>query len=241
MAAIVAVVIGVRSAQKTDGVDAHSASAHPESTTASIGARERTVSVMPFDSISPDPADAYLAQGLPEMILNRLSQVGGLSVIARNSSFALPTKDIDSREIGRRLNSGFLINGSVQREGDRPRVAVQLVDTAAGTQEWSAHFDRSPQDIFSVEDEIAEQVADALLVRLSGFEPAPVHGERSSNIAAYLAFLHGRALLGRFTVAETDAAVPFLEKSTVLDPHFAAGFASLYDAPCRRPNGATKT
>src|SRR5437879_9686001 len=109
------------------------------------------------------------------MILNRLSRVSGLSVIARNSSFALATKSIDSREIGRRLNSGYLIGGSVQRETDRLRVAVQLVDTTAGTLIWSAHFDRGLHDIFSIEDEVADQIAGALSVRL---------GEREAKHAA---------------------------------------------------------
>ncbi len=195
------------------------------------------MAVLPFDSISADPADAYLAQGLPEMILNRLSRISGLSVIARNSSFALATKSIDSREIGRRLNSGYLINGSVQRKADRLRVAVQLVDAAAGTQVWSAHFDRALSDIFSVEDEIADQVADALSARLGGFETTPVHNEHSNNIEAYLAFLRGRALLGRFTVTESEAAVPYFEKALTLDPNFAAAYASLYDARMQAVGG----
>jgi TolB-like protein/DNA-binding winged helix-turn-helix (wHTH) protein len=202
----------------------------PATTPAAIGALARTVAVLRFDSISADPADAYLAQGLPEMILNRLSRINGLSVIARNSSFALDTKSIDSREIGRRLNSGYLINGSVQRKGDRLRVAVQLVDTAPGTQVWSAHFDRALGDIFDIEDEIADQVADALSARLGGVEAKPVPTERSSNIEAYLAYLRGRTLLGRFTVAESDSAVPYFERAIALDPKFAAAYASLYDA-----------
>ena len=149
---------------------------NPLRETAAIGARARTVAVLPFDNISADAADAYLAQGLPEMILNRLSRIDGLSVIARNSSFALPTKNIDSSEIGRRLNSGYLIGGSVQREADRLRVAVHLVDTAAGTLVWSAHFDRGLHDIFSIEDEIADQIAGALSVRLGEREPKPAAG-----------------------------------------------------------------
>ena len=107
------------------------------------------------------------------MILNRLSRVSGLSVIARNSSFALATKSIDSREIGGRLNSGYLIGGSVQREADRLRVAVHLVDSASGTLVWSAHFDRGLHDIFSIEDEIADQLAGALSVRLGELESKP--------------------------------------------------------------------
>jgi TolB-like protein/Tfp pilus assembly protein PilF len=230
LAVIFAIAMGVRTANTTRAADAQLTTGNPPSETAAIGARERTVAVLPFDSISADPADAYLAQGLPEMILNRLSRIEGLSVIARNSSFALPTKDIDSSEIGRRLNSGYLIGGSVQREADRLRVAVHLVDSAAGTLIWSAHFDRSLRDIFSIEDEIADQIADALSVRIGAGAPEPPAGARSANVEAYLAFLRGRTLLGRFTVAESEAAVPYLERAIALDPTFAPAYASLYDA-----------
>jgi tetratricopeptide (TPR) repeat protein len=164
------------------------------------------------------------------MILNRLSRLSGVSVIARNSSFALATKNIDSSEIGRRLNSGYLIGGSVQREADRLRVAVHLVDSAAGTLIWSAHFDRGLHDIFSIEDEIADQIADALSVRIGAVAPKPPAGAHTANLEAYLAFPQGRTLLGRFTVAESEAAVPYLERAIALDPTFAPAYASLYDA-----------
>jgi TolB-like protein/DNA-binding winged helix-turn-helix (wHTH) protein len=228
---LIAATIGVRWAARhhpiAGTIPAHVA---PETTTPAIGILSRTVAVLPFDSISADPADTYLALGLPEMILNRLSRIDGLSVIARNSSFALATKNIDSREIGRRLNSGYLIGGSVQREADRLRVAVHLVDSASDTMVWSAHFDRGLHDIFSIEDEIADQLAGALSVRLGVPEPKAPAGERSVNLEAYLAFLQARSLLGRFTVAESEAAVPYLEKAIALDSNFASAYASLYDA-----------
>src|ERR1700694_5855674 len=186
---LIAATMGVRWAARHQVEGAIPAPIAPATTTAAIGALSRTVAVLPFDSISADPADAYLAQGLPEMILNRLSRVSGLSVIARNSSFALATKSIDSREIGRRLNSGYLIGGSVQRETDRLRVAVHLVDTAAGTLVWSAHFDRGLHDIFSIEDEIADQIAGALSVRIGDRPPKSPAGSQSANLEAYLAFL----------------------------------------------------
>ena len=227
---LIAATLGVRWAARHQVEGAIPAPVAPATTPAAIGAPSRTVAVLPFDSISADPADAYLALGLPEMILNRLSRVSGLSVIARNSSFALATKSIDSREIGRRLNSGYLVGGSVQREADRLRVAVQLVDSAAGTLIWSAHFDRGLHDIFSIEDEIADQLAGALSVRLGELEPKPPPGARSANLEAYLAFLRGRTLLGRGTVAESEAAVPYFERAIALDPNFASAYASLYDA-----------
>ncbi len=213
----------------------HSSSAAPplgvsQGANSPIGVRARTVAVMPFENISADAPDTYLARGLPEMILNRLSRVTGLAVIARNSSFALDATRIDSQEIGRRLNSGHLVNGSVQRNADRLRVAVQLVDTTAGTLIWSATFDRTLSDIFAVEDEIAEQVTGALSARLGGLGPGPVAQVRTSNIEAYLAYLQGRTMLGRFSVTESESAVPYFEKAIALDPNFAAAYASLYDA-----------
>src|SRR5450631_1126716 len=230
LAAIFAIAIGVRKADRGHAVGAQPIPQNPLRETAAIGARARTVAVLPFDNMSADAADAFLAQGLPEMILNRLSRIGGLSVIARNSSFALATKSMDSSEIGQRLNSGYLIGGSVQRETDRLRVAVHLVDTGAGTLVWSAHFDRGLHDIFSIEDEIAEQLASALSERLGELEPKPPPGARSANLEAYLAFLRGRTLLGRLTVAESETAVSYFERAIALDPNFASPYASLYDA-----------
>ena len=122
LAVILAVAIGMRTINRARFVGTQPQLENPLRETGAIRARARTVAVLPFDNISAEAADAYLAQGLPEMILNRLSRIEGLSVIARNSSFALPTKNIDSSEIGRRLNSGYLIGGSVQRETDRLRV-----------------------------------------------------------------------------------------------------------------------
>ena len=197
---------------------------------AAIGERARTVAVLPFENISADAADAYLARGLSEMILNRLSKIDGLSVIARDSSFVVDTRKVDSRDIGRRLNSGYLIGGSVQREADRLRVTVHLVDTAEGTLVWSAKFDRGLHEIFSVEDEIAEQLAAALSVRIGERESNPPPTVRSTNLEAYLAYLKGRTLLGRLTVTESEAAVPYFEKAIALDQNFASAYASLYDA-----------
>ena len=230
LVAILAIAIGVRTANRARAVDAKPTTDNPPH--ANCGNRRarahggRTA----LRQHQRGPCRRLSGAGPAGDDPQPLSRISGLSVIARNSSFALATKSIDSSEIGRRLNSGYLINGSVQRKADRLRVAVQLVDAAAGTQVWSAHFDRALSDIFSVEDEIADQVADALSARLGGLEPTPVHDERSSNIEAYLAFLRGRALLGRFTVTESEAAVPYFEKALALDPNFAAAYASLYDA-----------
>jgi TolB-like protein/DNA-binding winged helix-turn-helix (wHTH) protein len=206
----------------------------------SIASSALTVAVLPFDSISADATDGYLAQGVPEMILNRLSHVEGLAVIARTSSFSLPTKTMDSREIGRRLNSGYLIGGSVQRDRDRLRVNVQLVDASTGFMVWSSRFDRPLHDMFDLQDEISDQLADAIALRTGSGRPSPIAKERSHDVEAYLAFLKGRTLLGRFTVPESEAAVPYFEKAIRLDPQFAAAYASLYDAHMQAADGRSE-
>ena len=228
--ALIAAGIVARTYIKTNSESSANPPQPPQAVNAVSDTRARTVAVMPFDNISADAADAYLARGLPEMVLNRLSHVTGLAVIARTSSFALDTTRLDSREIGRRLNAGYLVNGSVQRKSDGLRATVQLVDTSAGTLIWSASFDRTLRDVFTVEDEISDQVMHALSAHVLGLTPAPAAQVRSNNVEAYLAYLHGRAMLGRRSVAVVEAAVPFFEKAIALDPGFAAAYASLYDA-----------
>jgi TolB-like protein/DNA-binding winged helix-turn-helix (wHTH) protein len=193
--------------------------------------RARTVAVLPFDSRSSDATDAYLATAVPEMILDRLSGTSGLAVIARGSSFSLAASVRDVKQLAERLNAGHLVEGSVQRSGERVDVAVRLVDTSRGVQVWSAHYDRPLSDISVLEDTIAADVARSLTARLEvRATPAQARADRSDNLEAYLAYLKGHALLGRYSVAETLAAVPQFERAIALDPGFGAAHAALYDA-----------
>jgi TolB-like protein/DNA-binding winged helix-turn-helix (wHTH) protein/tetratricopeptide (TPR) repeat protein len=191
---------------------------------------ERTVAVLPFDSVSSNANDSYLAVGIPEMLLNRMASVHGLRVIARGSSFAIATKAVEPRDIGSRLGAAYLIEGSVQREDDQLRIAVELIETATNKLIWSERFDRGVGDILHLEDEIGDQLTNVLLVRLGGLRATPVVKKRSENIEAYLAFLRGRTLLGRFTITDSDAAVTEFQRAIDLDPRFASAYASLYDA-----------
>jgi TolB-like protein/DNA-binding winged helix-turn-helix (wHTH) protein/Tfp pilus assembly protein PilF len=191
---------------------------------------ERTVAVLPFDNVSSNANDAYLAVGIPEMLLNRMASVHGLRVIARGSSFAIATKGVEPRDIGKRLGSAYVIEGSVQREDDRLRIAVELIEAATNKLLWSERFDRGVGDILHLEDEIGDQLTNVLLVRLGGLRATPVVKKRSENIEAYLAFLRGRTLLGRFTITDSDAAVAEFQRAIDLDPRFASAYASLYDA-----------
>ena len=190
----------------------------------------RTIAVMPFRNLSRDPNDAFLATGMPEMILNRLSKVRNLAVVARSSSFALDPGTGDAHEIGRRLNSGHLVEGNVQRDGDHVRVTAQLIDTVSGTLVWSESFDRRVRDIFAIQDDISNQITAVLTARINGLEVTYAPQEQSANVNAHLSYFHGLSLLGRLTIAESEAAVPQFEKAIALDPGFAAAYAALYDA-----------
>ncbi len=190
----------------------------------------RTIAVMPFRNLSHDPDDAFLATSLPEMILNRLSGVRNLAVVARSSSFALDPKVGDVHEIGQRLNSAHLVEGNVQRNGDRVRVTAQLIDTSSGTVVWSDSFEQRLGDIFAMQDDISTRIAAVLAERIAELGTAPEPQERSANVTAHLSYFHGLSLLGRYTAAESAAAIPFFERAIALDAGFAGAYASLYDA-----------
>src|SRR6204780_2930832 len=121
---------------------------------AAVDERSRTVAVLPFDNISANPSDAYLALGVPEILINRLSSVPAVLTIARSSSFAVAVQKLDPVAIGQRLNAGYLIEGSVQRDGERLRIAVELIEAASGKLVWADRFDRQLSEILRVEDEI---------------------------------------------------------------------------------------
>jgi adenylate cyclase len=202
-----------------------------------------TVAVLPFRNLSGNDADAYIALGMPEMVLEELSTLGNISVIARDSSFKAKADSRSVQDIGLQLGANYLIDGSVQRAGDTLRVSAQLIDAQAGTQIWAERFDRDIDDIFAIQDQIATRVAEAIGARVAKPDSLSVYPRPTSNIDAYLAYLRGRVLLGRWTVVDADAAARAFESAISLDPDFAAAYASLYDARMmaedRRSGGAT--
>lgn len=137
-------------------------------------AHDRTVAVLPFDNWSEVAADELLAAGIAESILHRLSGTAGIRLVAQTSSFAFRGLRVDAREVGRRLDSRYLIEGSLQRAGTRLRITAQLIDTADGTHVWSLMFNVKADDVFTVEDHVSQRVACALqhsLIESAGAAP----------------------------------------------------------------------
>ena len=190
----------------------------------------RTVAVLPFKNLSGDPADAAISLGVPDIVLDRLTSVEGLTVVARDSAFRAGDESADPAEISQRLRAAFLVDGTVQRSGTMLRVSARLVDARAGQTLWSTHYDRPIEDLFAMQDDIATQVATALNDRISGMRAPEAAAAPTQNIEAYLAWLRGRTLTGRYTAAKADAAASEFQQAIALDPGFAVAYAALYDA-----------
>lgn len=186
------------------------------------------VAVLPFDNLSSDPADAFIARSISEMVLNRLSTVQGLSLIARDSAGAASANSIT--HAARRLHARYVVKGSIQRTGDTLRVTCFVVDADQGVRLWSEQYDWPVNRLYALQDKIAERVASSLEMRTRGLgELAPAAlGTRNSD--AYLDYLRGKSLIGHFTVGETDSAAGYFERAVKLDPAFAPAMVALFDA-----------
>ncbi len=188
--------------------------------------RERaSIAVLPFVNMSGAKEDDYLCEGLAEEIINVLTRIPGLRVIARTSSFAVGRMELDVREAGARLDVGNILEGSVRRAGQRIRITAQLVTTSDGSHLWSERFDRELTDIFALEDELAEAIAERLRVELKQDD----RGQRRPEInpKAHALFLEGRYYFAKGTPDAMAQAKDCFERAIELDPTFALAFDSL--------------
>jgi serine/threonine-protein kinase len=184
-----------------------------------------TIVVLPFLNMSADPEQEYFSDGVSEELLNLLAKIPNLKVISRTSAFSFKGKDVDIPTIAQRLNNAtHVLEGSVRRSGDKIRVTAQLVDARLDTHLWSHSYDRGFEDIFTIQDEIARQVVDAVKVTLLGEYPrsAPVDPE------AYRLYLLGKYHLNKY---EFPKALVYFKQALALDPNYAKvhlAIASLY-------------
>lgn len=185
---------------------------------------DKSVAVLPFESLSSEPNNEFLATGIAETVLHRLGSLRELTVIARTSSFVFKNRNEDARQIGRALNARYLVQGSVQRAGERLRVQAQLVDATTAKQLWSLNFDRPLTDIFALQDEISNRVAEQLSVSMAP-GTMPPNGANTTHLDAYLSYLQGRSLISTGRIADGRNAVQAFDRATQLDPQFAAAYA----------------
>lgn len=179
-------------------------------------ASRAVVAVLPFMNMTRDPGNAYLSDGISEEILNSLAQQSGFDVIARSSSFQFRDTGQDMREVGRALGATHLIEGSVRVHGDRVRVTAQLILSDRGTHLWSRKYDRNIIDLFALQDEIAEDIAEAILPHLGDRAPRVA----APNAEAYNLFMQGRALLESGNPFDVPRAIEKFEAGANVDPGF---------------------
>ena len=207
--------------------DAGAADAGPEVARAELpapAASDCSIAVLPFANMSDDPANAHFADGLSEELLNLLSRIQGLRVVARTSSFSFRGRAVDAATIARELGVAHLLEGSVRRAGNRVRVTAQLIRAADSSHAWSQAFDRDLGDIFAIQDEIASAVVRELEVKLLG-KAAPKSWPTDTD--AYAHYLRGRHFSELASKAGYEQAINELEAALAIDPGFAPAWATL--------------
>ena len=188
-----------------------------------------SIAVLPFTNLSAAPESEYFCDGLAEELLNALMRVSDLRVVARTSAFSLKHQQLDVQEIGRRLNAAVVLEGSVKRTGNRVRILTQLINTADGYHLWSERFDRVMDDIFAIQDEIAEAILSKLRVRLADIK-TPLVKRHTENVEAYTLYLKGRYYWNkRFVPGSMQSALDNFHKVISIDPHYALAYSGLAD------------
>jgi len=197
-----------------------------------VATKQPSIAVLPFANMSPDPEQEYFCDGMAEEIINALSQLENLRVIARTSAFSFKGKNEDVREIGRKLGVETLVEGSVRKAGDHLRVTAQLIAVKDGSHIWSDRYDREMTDVFAIQDEISLAIVDRLKIKLLGEEKTGLVKNRAHNVKAYNRYLQGRYYWNKRTGEELYKAIGFFEQAIAEDAEFALAYAGLADCFC---------
>ena len=189
-----------------------------------------SIAVLPFTNLSVDKEQEYFCDGMAEEIINALSQVEGLHVVARTSAFFFRGKEMDIREIGRKLGVGAVLEGSVRKAGNRIRITAQLINIADGYHLWSEKFDREMQDIFSIQDEISQAIVAKLKVKLLGEEKRELVRSYTEDVEAYNLYLKGRYFWNKRTEMDLKKAIEYFEQAIERDNNYAPAYAGIADS-----------
>jgi len=187
----------------------------------------KSIAVLPFVNMSDDKSSEYFSDGLADTVLHMLAQIRELRVAARTSSFKFRDQALDISEIGTQLNVASVLEGSVQRSGDTIRVTAQLIDVSNGYHLWSGNFDRELDDVFAIQDEIANEVVAALKISLLGESGNRLVSDDTDNFEAYTEFLLGINDLSSQNTRTLPTAISHLREAIRLDPNYARAHSSL--------------
>jgi len=201
---------------------------------------EKSVAVLPFVNMSDDAQNEYFSDGISEELLNVLVRVPGLRVPSRTSSFTFKGSTLKLAEIGRELQVDHILEGSVRKSGDRIRVTAQLIEVNTDTHLWSETFTRELDDIFAVQDEIAQAIVSALQVTLTGENATLTQSDSTANAEAYNRYLLGRHLWNQRSTESLLASIKPLREAVAMDPAYGKAWAALADSYVLIPEYAGK-
>ncbi len=190
----------------------------------------RRIAVLPLTNISPDPKDEYFADGMTEELISTLSKIADLRVIARTSVMRYKGATRPIVEIGRELNVGTLLEGSVRKIGNRIRITAQLVDSKSEEHLWSHEYDRDLEDVFGIQSDIAQRIAKALKVQILKREKAGIEKRATGSAEAYALYLKGRYFLNKRTREGSEKAIQYFEQALQRDPEYALVYTGLADS-----------
>ena len=190
-------------------------------------AEQPSIAVLPFANLSADQENEYFSAGLAEEILNALTQLPGLRVVARASAFAFRGREHAITEIGEKLSVSSVLNGSVRRSGNRIRVSAQLINVRDESQLWSESYDREMRDVFDIQDEIAQAIVEKLKVKLGTKSGQTLVKRYTENPEAHSLYLKGNFHLYHFTPEELQKGKVCLEQAVALEPNHAPAWVQL--------------
>ncbi len=183
-----------------------------------------SIAVLPFNNLSGDPAQEYFSDGITEEIITALSKVPKFLVIARNSTFTYKGKPVKVQQVSQELGVRYVLEGSVQKAGDKVRINAQLIDAQTGNHLWAERYDRNLQDLFAVQDEITQKIITAMQVKLTEGEQVQAAARSTNNLEAYLKYLQARDLLNRGNTQSNALAKQMAQEAIALDPRFASAY-----------------
>ena len=184
-----------------------------------------SIAVLPFINMSGDPEQEYFSDGITEDIIIDLSKVSTLNVLSRNTTFTFKGKAVDIRQIAQRLKVGYVVEGSVRKAGGRVRITAQLIDANKDSHVWGERYDRDLNDIFALQDEIAQAIVAALKIRLLPAERKAIESRSTQDPKAYQLYLLGRYYWLQHGLRNLEIAVRFCRQALEIDPNYARAWA----------------
>ena len=186
-----------------------------------------TIAVLPFANLNADPREEYLCDGITEQIITALAKSSKMKVIARNSCFTYKGKSAKVQKVARDLDVRYVLEGSVQKSGDRLRVTAQLIDAMSGHHMWAESYQQDLKDLFSLQDYITKNVISALQVQLTDGQTARIYGRETRNVEAYLKVMKGRQHVLRYRRHDNSVARKLYEEAISMDPDYARAYTAL--------------